>query len=57
MKKLTPLETVLAKAMAYWYGGYHCDETFFDSVDVDTADSMFLALNGHNLRSVKPCQG
>ena len=53
MKKLTALELVLARAMAYWYGGFHCDETFFDTVDVDTADSMFLALNGCTLRSVK----
>ena len=45
-RDLTKLETVLAKALAYWYGGYHCDETFFNSVEVDTADSMFSALNG-----------
>ena len=51
--KLTDLETVLARAMAYWYFGDKCDETLFDNADLDTADSLMVALNGHNLGSVK----
>ena len=52
--KLTDLETVLARAMAYWYFGAACDETIFDNADLDTADSLMVALNGRNLRSPKP---
>ena len=51
--KLTELETVLARAMAHWYFGDAYDETFFDNADLDTADSLMVALNGRNLRTVK----
>ena len=51
--KLTYLETVLARAMAHWYFGDRCDETLFDTAELDTADSLFSTVNGHVLRGVR----
>ena len=50
---LTDLETVLARAMAYWYFGYHCDETMFKNAELDTADSLFSTVNGRIFRGFK----
>ena len=51
--KLNALETVLAKAIAQWYFGEKCDETFFDDAEIDTADSLMVMVNGRVLRGVK----